>query len=98
MTRSGILDVARDANHYVIREWEGGQRQEIRLNEHEASRVVEVIMEMQRERHLTEKLPAEELQLEHAGPFGMERYSSAPRLSRHCTVKLPLASRFRCGP
>jgi hypothetical protein len=70
-----ILDVARDANHYIIREWEGGQRQEIRLNEHEASRVVEVIMEMQRERRLTEKSPAaEELQFEHARPFGMKRY------------------------
>ena len=70
-----ILDVARDANYYIVREWEGGQRQEIRLSEHEASRVVEVIMEMQRERRLPEKSPAaEELQLEHAGSFGMERY------------------------
>ena len=69
-----ILDVTRASNHYVIREWEGGQRQEIWLNEHEASRVVEVIMEMQRERRLTEKSPVEELQLEHAGQFGMKRY------------------------
>jgi hypothetical protein len=52
-----------------------GSGKEIRLNEHEASRVVEVIMEMQRERRLTEKSPAvEELQLEHAWPFGMKRY------------------------
>jgi len=70
-----ILDVARDANQYIVREWEGGQRQEIRLSEHEASRVVEVIMEMQRERGVTEKSPAaKELQLEHAGPIAVNHY------------------------
>ena len=69
-----ILDVARDANHYIIREWEGGQRQEIRLNETEASHVVEVLMEMQRERRVTEKSPtAVDLQVEHAGPIKVVR-------------------------
>jgi len=69
-----ILDVARDANQYIVREWEGGQRQEIRLTEHEASRVGEVIMEMRRERRVSEKSPStEELELEHAGPFVMDR-------------------------
>jgi hypothetical protein len=49
-----ILDVMRDASHYTIREWEGGQRQEIRLNEFEASRVAQVIMELQQDRRLQE--------------------------------------------
>jgi hypothetical protein len=42
----GILDVAREGDHYVIREWEGGHSEEIRQSEHEASRVVQVIMEL----------------------------------------------------
>jgi hypothetical protein len=41
-----ILDVAREGDHYVIREWEGGHSEEIRQSEHEASRVVQVIMEL----------------------------------------------------
>ena len=50
-----ILDVTREADRYTIREWEGGTRQEIRLSESEASRIVQVIMEPQQERRLGDK-------------------------------------------
>jgi hypothetical protein len=70
-----ILDVMRDAERYTIREWEGGQRQEIRLSESEASRIVQAIMELQQERRLGDKSPEiAGVQLEPAGPFGMKRY------------------------
>ncbi|MGC2196641.1 MAG: hypothetical protein WA628_18350 [Terriglobales bacterium] len=70
-----ILDVTRDADHYTIREWESGQRQEIRLSENEVSRVVQVLMEMQQERRLDDKSSAiAGLHLEPAGPFGTNRY------------------------
>ncbi|MGZ4833398.1 MAG: hypothetical protein ACXVZQ_10760 [Terriglobales bacterium] len=70
-----ILDVMRDAERYTIREWEGGQRQEIRLSESEASRIVQAIMELQQERRLGDKSPEiAGVHLEPAGRFGMERY------------------------
>jgi hypothetical protein len=50
-----ILDVTRESDSYTIREWEGGSRQEIRLSESEASRIVQVIMELQQERRLGDK-------------------------------------------
>jgi hypothetical protein len=70
-----ILDVIRDAERYTIREWEGGQRQEIRLSESEASRIVQVLMELQQERRLDDKASDHDaLHLEPVGPFGMDRY------------------------
>ena len=71
-----ILDATRDGEYYTIREWEGGQRQEIRLSEHEASRIVQVIMELQQDRRLHEKGPEKDLlhELEPVGPFGTNRY------------------------
>ncbi len=70
-----ILDVIRDAERYMIREWEGGQRQEIRLSESEASRIVQVLMELQQERRLGDKACEDDaLHLEPVGPFGMGRY------------------------
>jgi hypothetical protein len=70
-----ILDVIRDAERYTIREWEGGQRQEIRLSESEASRIVQVLMELQQDRRLGDKASDhDELHLEPAGPCGMDRY------------------------
>lgn len=70
-----ILDVAREADHYTIREWEGGQRAEIRLSEQEASRIVQVIMELQRERRVGDKASEMEApRLAAVHPFGTERY------------------------
>lgn len=70
-----ILDVIRDAERYTIREWEGGQRQEIRLSESEASRIVHVLMELRQDRRLGDKASDhDDLQLEPAGPCGMDRY------------------------
>jgi hypothetical protein len=70
-----ILDVTRDTGHYTIREWEGGQRQEIRLSENEVSRVVQVLMELQQERRLGDKSSEiAGVHLEPVGPFGMNRY------------------------
>jgi hypothetical protein len=70
-----ILDVTRDADHYAIREWEGGQRQEIRLSDSEVSRIVQAVMELQQDRRLDDKAShADALHLEPVGPFGMNRY------------------------
>jgi hypothetical protein len=70
-----ILDVARDADYYRIREWEGGQRQEIRLSEQEASRVVQVIMELQRDRRVGDRASEMDTpRLAAVHPFGTERY------------------------
>ena len=69
-----ILDITRDGEYYTIREWEGGQRQEIRLSEREASRIVQVLMELQQDRRVHEKrLESDVQQLEPVGPFG-DRY------------------------
>jgi hypothetical protein len=70
-----ILDVTRDADHFAIREWEGGQRQEIRLSDSEVSRSVQVLMELRLERRVDDKASdADALHLEPVGPFGMNRY------------------------
>jgi hypothetical protein len=70
----GILDVAREGDHYVIREWEGGHREEIRRSEHEASRVVQVIMELQCDRRVGERASeGDGPQLVNAGQFGANR-------------------------
>ena len=69
-----ILDVTREAGRYTIREWEGGSRQEIRLSESEASRIVQVIMELQQERRLGDQ--AEQIGGIHLEPIrvvGLER-------------------------
>lgn len=69
-----IVDVTREADRYTVREWEGGCRQEIRLSESEASRIVQVIMELQQERRLGDK--AEQIggiHLEPMGVVGLER-------------------------
>ena len=69
-----ILDVTREADRYTIREWEGGCRQEIRLNESEASRIVQVIMELQQERRLGDKAEQiGEIHLEPMRVVGLER-------------------------
>jgi hypothetical protein len=69
--RDRIVDVRQDGDHYEIREWEGGQRQEIRLTDGEVGRIVNVIMEMQQERLVAGKT-ADDLEPVH--PFGMDRY------------------------
>jgi hypothetical protein len=69
-----VLDVALEADHYLIREWDGGRREEIRLSESEASRVAQVLMELQRDRRVDEQpSEAEGPQLVNAGPFGRNR-------------------------
>jgi hypothetical protein len=69
-----VLDVAREGDHYLIREWDSGHREEIRLSETEASRTVQAIMELQRERRVGDQLSeVESPVLVHSGPFATNR-------------------------